>query len=112
MVKSAKRKPARHDWKVVEDHEERRKLVDELLSKLRIRVNHAKLLYHGVPEDLAVAAVEFPKTDETDPHQKGWYIVHYDAPRGIIRVVYLFQVINRATHLSIYDAYPIGREQY
>ena len=114
IVTGRSRKPARPDWKVIENHDERRILVADLLSQnpSKVRVNLRKLQYHGIPEDLAVAAVEHAQIDEPDPEQQGWYNARFAAPRGQITIVYLFQVINHETNLSIFDAVPIGREQY
>ncbi|HLF06362.1 MAG TPA: hypothetical protein VI893_04195 [Thermoplasmata archaeon] len=105
------RKPARSTWLVVEDHDKRRKLVETLLPT--VLVNQTKLFNHGVPEDVAITAVMYAQDDEPDPRQEGWYVSTWRSPRGPLRCIYFMEVKpNGEKTLKIFDAYPLGREQY
>lgn len=78
-----------------------------------VLVNRTKLYNHGVPEDVAVASVEYAETDEPDEHQEGWYVCTWRSPRGFLRTIYFMEVRKDGTEvLKIFDSYPVGREQY
>lgn len=105
------RKKAWPNHLVVDDATKRRRLVEELLGS--VRVNKAKLLYHGVPEDVAIAGIVYAKSDVPDPHPEGWYQAIWDSPRGQLKIVYFMEVREDGSKvLAVYDAYPIGREHY
>lgn len=107
------RAPARQSWMVVEDRALRRSLVDQLLTAGRVQVNKKKLFNHGVPEDVAIAGVEYATQDEPDPKQEGWYNSTWNSPKGPLHTVYFIEVRdNDEKILKIFDAYPRGREIY
>lgn len=105
------RKPAKPYWLVVEDFAARRRLVGEILHTAK--VNKAKVVvYHGVPEDVAIAGVEYAQEDKPDAQQEGWYNAVWNSPRGPLWVVYFIEVNKDGKTLKIFDAYPVGREFY
>lgn len=105
------RKPARPYWLVEDDHDRRRRLVDALAHT--VKVNRKKLFNHSVPEDVAIAALEWAEEDKPDPEQEGRYNARWRSPRGHLGVVYFIEVTpDGSKTLKIFDAYPLGREQY